>query len=64
MWYTDTDVFKKELAWAIDKRFISNVIKNSYITKKLNNKAVLSLKQYLLVPKIRGYPCTNVQWLS
>ena len=41
------EVFKKELAWAIDKRLqvISN-IKQLCTTKELKNKGVISLKQY------------------
>ena len=37
---------KEKLAWATDKQL--RVINNSYITKELKNKAVLSLKQYCM----------------
>ena len=42
---------KEELAWAIDKRLqvISDKMLNSYTTKKLKNKAVLSQNNILCI---------------
>ena len=48
---------KEELAWAIDKGLQVISIKyylNSYITKKLKNKAVLNLEQYCMCCYVCG----------
>ena len=39
-------VLKEVLAWATDKRFWGFCFQNSYTTKELKNKAILSLKQH------------------
>ena len=57
---------EEELAWATDKQLqvVSNnyyVIQNSYITKKLKNKAVLSLNYIVCIAmwSLVTYSCSN-----